>query len=368
VVYYTCMGRRRKAWLWGGTGVRIDGGVRQPGFYVRFYEYTPEGRVNRSLNFLTAKESREWVKQFNAKADLQLLGKVVPVHIVQAVGEFMEGKASLAKNSRIHYRLSLAMFTRKVGERNVCEYKGTDIDRFISARIAESASGPTIAKDLRAVGAFFNWSVKRKYAGSNPLEDATSLPDGRTARDRPIVSESQIVKLVQSLDTEDRRVAVWIGITTGLDRSVIENLSSARIDWDQAAVLKRRPKTKRDVAIPLHPDLLSLLRERARQRPAPLPLLVGLSRQEKHEDWWHRATAAAGVPGLLFRDLRAVASSRAQRSAGLSLRDSQEMLGHASIRTTAEHYHMPDPAVRSKLDRLPLPGFPGTEESKRKKP
>ena len=133
-----------------------------------------------------------------------------------------------------------------------------------------------------------------------------------------------------------------------------------RIDWDQAAILKRRPKTKRDVAIPLHTSLFSLLRERAQQRPAPRPLLAGLARQERKKDWWHRATAAAGVPGFLFRDLRAVAVARSQRLAGLSLRDAQEMLGHASIRTTAEHYHMPDPAVRSKLDRLPLPGFPGT--------
>lgn len=344
--------------MWGGDGIRYDRGKRLPGYYVRFYDYGPEGRINRSLNFTTAKNARDWVRQFNARADLQLLGRVVPVGIVDAVGEFMEGKAALAKNSRIHYQLSLAMFTRAVGERNVCEYSGADVDRFVAARIGGGAGSPTVAKDLRAVGAFFNWAVQRRYATGNPIDGATSLPDSRTARDRPIVSESQIVALVGALDTDDRKAAVWIGMTTGLDRSVIERLSADRIDWDQAAILKRRPKTKRDVAIPLHPSLLAILRERAKQRPAPQPLLVGLSRQERKEDWWHRATAAAGVPGLLFRDLRAVSVARAQRLAGLSLRDAQEMLGHASIRTTAEHYHMPDPTVRSKLDRLPLPGFP----------
>lgn len=351
--------------MWSGSGVRFDRGKRLPGFYARWYDYDQDGkRISRSQQFQTQSSAREYVKQFNARADLKILGKVIPINMADAVPEFMAGCASLAGNTKIHYRISLGIFGRTVGNRNVCEYGGSDVDRFVRERMKGKATGPTIAKDLRAVGRFFNWAVSRGYAEANPLAMATSLPDNRTSRDRPIVSEVQLGKLIDAMDTEDRRIAVWLGMTTGLDRGVIEKLSAERIDWDMRAIIKIRPKTKRRLAIPIHPDLVSLLEKKAEGKSPSQPLLTGLTRQEKHEDWWHRATASVGLTGLLFRDLRAVATSRAQRLAHVTMRDAQEMLGHANIQTTASHYYVPDPDVRRQLDQVPLPKGPKRPEQK----
>lgn len=351
------MGRRRRAWLVNGNGRRPG----RPGFYVGWHEWGLDGRrINRSRHFDSIEHARLFVERHNAKRDLQLTDQVSRISIVDAGDEFIRGCMALRKSTRIGYRAAIARLTIH-GPAILAETTGRHIDRFIAARSA-TASAATVAQDIRSLRRFFNWAVKNQHMASNPIEDATSRPRDRHARARPFIDDTRIGKLVESLATDDRRVAVWLAMTTGLDRKVIENLRADQVDIGSKVIRLRRPKTGAIVTVPLHPLLLPELERRIAHTSVGKPLLRGLTHQRRDEDWWHRAREAVGLPKLLFRDLRAVASSRLL-DAGVSLPDVQRLLGHASLETTAAHYVMPSGRAASTLASLPLPGHPDNAKS-----
>ena len=367
---YICMGRRRKAWLWGGDGKRFQDGRRVPGWYARYYDYHGGHRINRSKQFRTQPVAREWVKRHNAQKDLREIGEVVPVPMGEAVREFIRGCSTLAEDTITHYLSGLAMFEAVLGNKPVSEVDGADIDCFVARRLTASAE-PTVAKHIRTIRRFFNWAMDRGYAAANPVALATTLPADVAVRERPPVTDKQLAELIRHLDTEDRRIAVWLAMTTGLDRGVIERLCTAQVDQEACCIRLQRPKTRRrkrtEIAAPIHPAIAPLLFERLCHIDPSKPLLSGLARQADYKDWWKIVVEKAGLPGLLFRDLRAVAASRPQRLAGLSLTDVQKLLGHSSPTTTAGHYHLPDPSVVQRLSAIPLPGLRSHEAQKKGK-
>lgn len=231
------MGRRRRAWLTGGTGRVKSRGRELLGYYARWSEYTPDGRrANRMKRFDTYGAAEAWVQRQNARADLGELGEIVPVTLRKAAEEFLHGCAALADETVTHYAGGLGLFRALIGDRPLSTVTGCDVDGFVAERIAVSAPA-TAAKHVRTLRRFFNWRLDQRY----------------------------------------------------------------------------------------------------------------VSRQDDADDWWKRAMTAIGVPGLWFRDLRALASGRLQRLAGMSLVDVQRLLGHASSETTATHYTLPAPDVARRL-------------------
>src|SRR5690606_12980940 len=88
----------------------------------------------------------------------------------------------------------------------------------------------------------------------------------------------------------------------------------------------------------------------------------------RYRRWWPETLRRAGLPTTIwFRDLRAVAASMLQRVAGLSLTDTQRLLGHSSPLVTAQHYHVPHPDIARRFHALRLPGLPADAGSKTEK-
>ncbi len=359
------MGRRRKAWLPNGTGKMAQRGNSLPGYYARFYDYQQDGsRINRTKHFLKQVDARRWVRQYNARLDLRQLGDVVPVPLLDAMTEFLAACSALARGTQGDYRTALAMLHSVTGDLDVCDITSTHIDSLIAARLKVSRPA-TVRKHLAYLHAFFRWAAHedRHYATRNPVDGATTTPKGGDRRERPVVSDEDLTRLVAALDTDDRRIAVWLAMSTGLDRSKICQLRPHNLDLDEQTIRFIRPKTGKQNVVPIPGPLASVLAAKLQGWPPDQPLLSGVARQNNEKDWWKRAVKIAGLDGLYFRDLRAVATSRLLK-AGASLKDAQALLGHASIQTTANHYAMPDPATRQRLNTLPIPGLPGAEESK----
>lgn len=365
VWHHSNMGRRRRAWLTNRTGKRPDG---RPGYYVEWREPRPGGGrdIHRSLNFLKAADARQWCRQFNARRDLELVNRVIPVSIEDAAAEFIASCSGLSAKTRSEYRTALARLDGAARSHRVCDLAGADVDRL--AGTLRHLSRSSVRKAAKAVGRFCSWCVQRRYLDRNPARDATSIPKGKDARQRPAVTDAQLGAIIAAVETEDRQIAIWLAMTTGLDRGVIRQLHAGQIDFDHLAINIRRPKTGRLVSVPLHRAIAPLLRLRSAGRPSGQPLLAGVMRDETRDgrkrDWWKRAAIAAGCPDFLFRDLRAMASSRLLR-AGVSLPDVQRMLGHSSPTTTAAHYLTPAPGLVQQLHELHLPGIPRTPKSKR---
>lgn len=330
---------------------------RLPGYYAAWHEYVGSRRVTHTHNFETLAMARTFVREHNARLDLRTLGHIIPIALPEARREFITALAARARNTRIHYASALGWLEGIVQDRTVDRITGSDIDQFVIMRLRR-CKPTTVAKHIRGLRRFFNWSISRNYAEHDPTKQATALPRSiQQARVRPHVSEPQLKRLLKALDTPDRKLACWLAMSSGLDRSIITQLATWQIDLDEAVIRFRRGKTGKLQAVPIHPDLLPQFRRRLDEMHPNKPILRGLSRESAERDWWRRATIEAGVEGLYFRDLRALATMRLQRLGGASLADTQRLLGHASPTTTAAHYYIPEVQAVQALERVPLPAL-----------
>jgi len=244
----------------------------------------------------------------------------------------------------------------------VSTVKPIDIENLLQ-RLASKRKPVTVKKHMAAVDRFFNWCIARNYADDNPAKRVTSRPRGTFVREKYIPSDAELERFIACLDTEDRRIAIWIAITAGLDRGVITRLGSDNIDFEGRCIRVTRQKTNKMIVVPLHPSLIAPLRERVSQAEQGLPLLQGLHRQNRSRDWFRLAAKNAGLPSnFVFQTLRAVAATRLIRSGARAV-DVQQALGHSSLSTTLRHYYQPDEQVRQSFERLPLPGLPGNAQS-----
>jgi integrase len=313
------------------------------------------------MRFDHFEHARTWVNTFNLRAQLGQIGETAEVPLSQAALEFLAGCSALAAGTRVHYGSALGFLRGVIGDKPVKTIRGQDIDRFVALRMSSSKPA-TVKKHVAGLHRFFTWCIEHNYADQNPVKLATSRPKGSYERDRPAVSDEALDRLVAALDTDDRRLAVAIALTTGLDRGMIQRLTPEQIDLENQVIRFTRGKTKKHLTVPLHASLLPALRPRLARTPVQQPILSGLSRQHRASDWWEQARQAAGLPTLLFRDLRALATHRLMR-AGATLRQAQDLLGHASPTTTMRHYQMPEPDLIHRLNARPVPGFPAAPES-----
>src|SRR5690606_16535304 len=153
----TRMGRRRKAWLWGGDGVRREGGRELPGYYVRYSAFHGERRINRSKHFQTIRLARKWVRDFNLRLELGQAGQYVPCPLPEAVREYLEGGSSWAIETARQYGVSLGLFMDSAGPVRTTDLNARHIDTFLAERAAVGTRPATLAKHIRALRAFFNW-------------------------------------------------------------------------------------------------------------------------------------------------------------------------------------------------------------------
>lgn len=356
------VGRRRKAWLVGGDGVRWDGERRIPGWYAAWHEYAGGKRIGRKRKFDSARAAREWVKRYNAMTDLRLIGETLPLTLMEAGKEYLAGHAASARDTRHSYRQSILAMIGVVGDLEVSSITGAHIDRVIATKAGRTTS--TVAKLVRNLHAFFTWAVERRYADTNPVKKATAAPRKSTKRIRPELTDAMVSSIVDSLESEHQRLAVLVAATTGMDRDDIVDLTPEMIHGDSIVTARTKTgKLKRHV-IPIHPELSQRLRALAAQTRPGMRLLAEAVRDQLAKtgggDWWRRACNRLGYRGLLFRDLRAYATVRLMRSPGMTLGHARDLLGHASIQTTADHYSIPDSSMQQALRSLPLPTSAGT--------
>lgn len=364
------MGRRRRASLVHGTGIRREKGRALPGYYVRWSEFPDGERVQRRRCFSSKVEAQRFIRAFNAAQDIRSPDERRVPSLREAARLWIAGHAGSARSTVNDYRRAVAALARVThSDRPIDRITGEDIDRLIATVRERSVSVSHLAKYVRCLKVFFNWCVKR-YHISSPIGLATSAPTRSESRRRPPLNDQVIGRLLACCENDDQRLAILVAATTGLDRSQIEQMTAAWIDFDHDCITLVRAKTARrkprHVALPLHVQIRDQLRRACDLNPTGpiLPLAVREKRRFRgsdglDRDWFVRVRAAAGCPEILFRDLRAFASAWVQRAPGVTLAQASRLLGHASVETTAAHYTIPDPSLAAAVRSLPLPGASG---------
>lgn len=308
--------------------------------------------------------------------------------------EWLEGAHHLKPRSLAIYRAALAHINTTeydegrppLGQLPLGKIAGTDIDRYLKARLDTGAASSTVHREYRTLKTAYRRAIKARRITRSPVEDAT---EPRLDSDEMIfLTVDQLERLARSFDARWRTwvlVTGWGGLrwgeTVGLQvRSVDVTRGRIRVQrqmTDAGEVEEPKAHSRRWVNLPASvmaelaahiegkgpEDLVWTMPEggylRHRnfvghvERPADKD--QGIKRRPAR-GWFKPAAQAADLPAELRpHDLRHTAVALAIR-AGAHPKAIQQRMGHKSIRVTLDTYgHLyddMDEAVAVALDDM----------------
>lgn len=226
-----------------------------------------------------------------------------------------------------------------------------DSDRvslYIVGRQAASAANATINRELAALKRMYKLA---RQAGK--LRDAPYIPQLKERNVRKgFVKDAQY----EALARETGRVGLWLramfelGYTYGWRKGELLGMRVSQVDLAERTLRLEAGETKNDEArlVEMTGKVYELMRECCLGKAAG-DLVFTRARRGKAastivdmRDAWERATKAAGVPGLLFHDLRR-SGVRNMRRQGISEKVAMTISGHKT-RSVFERYNIVDRA------------------------
>jgi integrase len=218
--------------------------------------------------------------------------------------------------------------------------------------------GPvTVAKAYRLLRAILNTAVADRLIGTNPCQ----IPGAGQEKspERPIATLDQVLAIAANVPERLRLLVLlacfnslrW-GELAGLARRHVQvdtgtmSVDPAMVELSDGSLVFGPPKSEasvRVVTIPaaIIPDLVGHLAEFTGPGPDDL-LFVGPKggplRRSNFQEHWRKGTAAAGVVGLHFHDLRHTGNTWAAET-GATLRDLMDRMGHATTRAALIYLH-----------------------------
>ena len=249
-----------------------------------------------------------------------------------------------------------------------------DIQKFVSSRLEGGRNGTTVMVDLKTLNAPFALALRQGLIVSNPVPAADAPRAAKESRDP--FTWAQVNELIKTAQGE-WKTAIMLGAFTGQRLGDCVTITWENVDLENHVLRFRPQKTrhqKRDLVLPLHPDLERHLLGLPQVKGQGLcPTLgkatiggrSGLSRQfqaimEKAKIVQH-SIEAGGNQGrafnkLSFHSLRHTFVSQLA-NAGIAPDVRQLLSGHADERSHAVYTHTQLDTLREavkKLPRMPL--------------
>jgi integrase len=171
------------------------------------------------------------------------------------------------------YRVVVDSFVASLGAKanaTLADVTVEDIQKFIERRLEGGRNPSTVRTDCKILNAPFALAVRQGLVLSNPV-GAADIPEGAKESRAPFTAEQveDLLKACDALGGEEREnAAVWrewktcvmLGFFTGARLGDVVGLTLGNFDLEEH-VLKLRPqktsRKKRDLVIPLHPQLES---------------------------------------------------------------------------------------------------------------
>jgi len=272
----------------------------------------------------------------------------------------LEGKAD---GSIYQYHRTVAALLRVHPEHALTDFTPDEIERHLSLTAKRSRH---IVRSI--LNRWFLWAERKERVDRNPMVKVANIkhPERRT---RDIFTLPEVAQLEALPSPHGHLFAIMFG--TGIRKAEARNLRRDHIDLDRGRLIVHQGKGGKDRVVALMPS--------AARAVADLDLLEGLrpdqylwhtrpgGGQRKFRRWpmgdstfsvWYaNQLAAAGVRYLSPHTTRHT-YHELLRLAGLDLEERQAMMGHASIRTTADIYgHLDFDAVAAKLATFSIEDF-----------
>lgn len=267
------------------------------------------------------------------------------------------GKRSLKDDERIINARLLPAFgaglpVRRVTAAAIAQYEKTRMDDMV-ARGGRKVSAHTVRNELGVLRHLLRLARRWGYLDVVPEVVLPKTPRGRLR----FLDADEIGRLLEACRASRNRylsAVVVIALHTGMRKGEILGLEWERVDLSSARIRLDRTKSGEPRGVPLNRDVYEVLiaLEPDAQRRQGRVFPEGNDRRGSQvRTAFEAALTRAGITGFRFHDLRHTAASHLVMR-GASLKDVQEILGHADLRMTNRYAHLSPAHLRGAVERL----------------
>lgn len=264
----------------------------------------------------------------------------------KVIDDVQREKAGLRPNRSLADALAQYLTTEAVGlkaqssllskARLIREHLSRPIDRIADAaadiiRAGEGLTPATINRRLALLRRLGNLCHQWGWSDTQLGSRVRLL---REQQERHVyLSLEDVAQLVDALQTEGAKDAVWLAACTGLRKS--ELFALTKKNWRDGALWLPTSKSGRPRLVPVPTDAAHICDR--------LPLRTN-EHLLRHD--FVRAREACGMPHIRFHDLRHTYASWAV-AAGVDIRVLKELMGHSTMQMTSRYAHLQDSALVS---------------------
>jgi integrase/recombinase XerD len=311
--------------------------LRGTTWWARFWVGGDEYR--RSLRTTIRKEAKERLKLKKDEIErAHYFGHDRMTWKAAAFGYIKEAMPAAVKPStQKRYIVSLNMMREGLDDRHVDEIGRRDIAQIISRRRLVKATNATIRRDLTAMSRVFAYAISKGACEHNPARDfdRDMLRERRDPISLP--TDEEVTAAIAKAPTPLFGRIMSFAVQTGMRQAEILGLEWRGVDLVRRAVSLDKTKTDSPRVVPLAGpvlgEALGTLQGTAKHKG--LPLVFGLPDGRQYANFpsnysgWRREQKVA----FRFHDLRHKFAVSYLRHGG-NIYDLQQILGHASIKTT----------------------------------
>ena len=266
----------------------------------------------------------------------------------------------------------------------IADLSASRVHTFLAELRGNGIATQTSNHYLRAIKQFSRWLVRDRRMADDPLaplEMMNAKLDRR--RTRRALSEVDLARLleiaekgktVRGLTGPDRSMLYRVAIFTGYRASELGSVTSESFDLNsrppKLSVAAGYSKRRRSDSVPLHPELVKLLRPWLAQKPPQQPVWPGKWADRKEGAAMLRVDLkAAGIDYtdeegrvIDFHGLRHTFASRLAR-AGVSVQQAKELMRHSDVNLTMNTYtHLELHDTAGAIESLPGIGGPKRDD------
>lgn len=275
----------------------------------------------------------------------------VTTPLSQCIENYLNDCYGLSPGTRALYATHLKRFLCFAGDKPIGDVRPALLREFLSGlrrKDGRKYSAAYLDQVYRTLHTFFEWLVKERVLAVNPIEQVRRPKVPK--RKSPRLSLEEIERLIEAVK-KTRHAArnlaiVCLMVDSGLRRGEVLGLRVKDVDLENN-VVRVYGKGGKERDVPIGQATAEALRAYLAVRPASASPALFLTAEgeplEKDglQSLMYRLKEKANLPQLHCHLLRHTFANHFIGGGG-SLRKLQKILGHASIRTTAEIYTDPE--------------------------
>lgn len=321
---------------------------------IPYRKYDPERKIWFISDFREPKDNL--LNYFDSSVILQVeyADGVKPVIPDEYIAELNIKRYS--PNTKRAYKAAFSGFIYYYRNRKIEDLTDNDVYNYINYLVSTKKVSPAVQKQaVNAVKFYFEKVLRRKvdnYQYKHPKREKT-LPQ--------VLSEKDITRVLLALKNLKHRTILTVIYSAGLRLSEVLDLKLQDIDWDRKLIRVKMGKGRKDRYTLFSPKLEKLLKDYLYYYKPADYLFEGQKggrfSPKSVQNIMEKAVKTAGITKhATVHTLRHSFATHLLEN-GTDLRYIQELLGHASSRTTEIYTHVSKKSIgkiKSPLDNLDL--------------